>query len=74
VHRWEHNGEVLAEVPFEVGGPRWRVYSSKNLDPLWLGEWGVRVIDGMGSEISLDSFTYSKAEAAPSAPASLEVD
>ena len=74
VHRWEHNGEMLAEVPFEVGGPRWRVYSSKKLDPLWLGEWSVRVVDGAGNELSLDRFTYSKAEAAPSAPASLEVD
>lgn len=74
MHNWEHNGEVLAVVPFAVGGPRWRVYSSKNLDPLWLGEWSVRVIDGAGNELSLDRFTYSKAEAAPSAPASLEVD
>ena len=74
VHRWEHNGEMLAEVPFEVGGPRWRVYSSKKLDPLWLGEWSVRVVDGAGNELSLDRFTYSKAEPAPSAPTSLEVD
>jgi hypothetical protein len=74
VHRWEHNGEMLAEVPFEVGGPRWRVYSSKKLDPLWLGEWSVRVVDGAGNELSLDRFTYSEAEAAPSAPASLAVD
>ena len=29
IHRWEFGGEVLAEVPFEVGGPRWRAYSSK---------------------------------------------
>jgi hypothetical protein len=82
VHRWEHNGEMLAEVPFEVGGPRWRVFSSKNLDPLWLGEWSVRVVDGAGNELSLDSFTYSKAEpgpvtsapAAPSAATGLEVE
>ena len=25
VHRWEYNGRVVAEVPFKVGGPRWRV-------------------------------------------------
>jgi hypothetical protein len=79
MHQWEHNGEVMAVVPFEVGGSRWRVYSSKTLDPQWLGEWSVRVMDGTGNELSLDSFTYSKAEpevvpAAPSAPTGLEVN
>jgi len=74
VHRWEHDGEVLAEVPFEVRGPRWRVYSSKKLDPTWLGEWAVRVVDGAGNELSFDRFTYSKAEPVPAAPASLEMD
>jgi hypothetical protein len=74
VHRWEHNGEVLAEVPFEVRGPRWRVYSRKSLDPTWLGEWAVRVIDGAGNELSFDSFTYSEAESAPAPPSSLEAD
>jgi hypothetical protein len=67
----------MAAVPFEVGGPRWRVYSSKTLDPLWLGKWSVRVLDGMGNELSLDSFTYSEAApapAAPSAPTGLEVN
>ncbi len=74
VHRWEHNGEVLAEVPFHVSGPRWRVYSSKNLDPTWLGEWAVRVVDSSGNELSFDRFTYSKAEPVPSAPTSLQMD
>jgi hypothetical protein len=77
MHHWEHDGEVVAAVPFEVSGPRWRVYSSKTLDPLWLGEWSVRVVDGMGNELSLDSFTYSEAApapAAPSAPTGLEVN
>jgi hypothetical protein len=37
VHRWELDGEVKAEVPFGIDGPRWRVYSSKELDPSWLG-------------------------------------
>ncbi len=25
-HRWEWNGQMMAEVPFEVGGPRWRIF------------------------------------------------
>jgi hypothetical protein len=81
MHQWEHNGEVMAVVPFEVGGSRWRVYSSKSLDPQWLGQWSVRVMDGGGNELSRDSFTYTEAEpeavpaapAAPSAPTGLEV-
>ena len=38
VHRWEYDGKVMAEVPFEVKGPRWRVYSKKSLLPEWKGE------------------------------------
>lgn len=45
-HRWEYNGKVMAEVPFSVGGPRWRVWSSKNLEPFWQGEWTVSVMKG----------------------------
>jgi hypothetical protein len=51
-HRWEYNGEVMAEVAFEVKGPRWRVWSSKNLQPEWLGEWKVSVLNGANEVIS----------------------
>ncbi len=69
-HRREYNGKVMAEVPFEIGGPRWRVYSSKNLDPCWTGEWKVSVIDSNGSTLSVKTFRYTPAEsAAPAAPA-----
>jgi hypothetical protein len=70
VHRWEYDGEVKAEVPFEVGAPRWRASSSKNLDPGWLGEWTVSVVDGKGNTLSVEHFRYTgaTAEAAPTAP------
>lgn len=74
MHQWEYNGEVMAVVPFEVGGPRWRVNSSKELDPGRLGEWTVRVILGEGNELGVDRFTYTKAEPTPAAPSSLQVD
>ena len=67
-HRWEHDGKVMAEVPFQVGGPRWRVYSSKQLENDWTGEWKVSVVDGNGSTLGVNTFTYEKAPAAP-APA-----
>ncbi|MGE0080112.1 MAG: DUF2914 domain-containing protein [Thiohalomonadaceae bacterium] len=49
-HRWERDGQVMAEVPFNVGGARWRVWSSKNLDSGATGEWTVTVVDGAGNE------------------------
>ncbi len=58
VHRWVHEGTVMAEVPFNVGAPRWRVWSSKNLLPAWMGDWQVFVIDADGNEVGGASFTY----------------
>lgn len=48
-HRWLHAGEAQAEVSFRVGGPRWRVWSNKQLLPDWHGDWGVEVVDEDGS-------------------------
>ena len=66
-HRWEYGGEVRAEVPFEVGGPRWRVHSSKRLLPDWLGTWTVTVVDGAGRELARHQLEVLPA--APAAPA-----
>jgi len=63
-HRWEHNGEVKAEIKFNVRGPRWRVWSSKNMVPGWTGDWKVSVINGAGEVISEDVFKYTDAEVA----------
>ena len=60
-HRWEWNGQTMAEVSFNVGGERWRVWSSKNLQKEWLGTWKVSVIDSTGSVISTQEFNYEKA-------------
>jgi len=51
-HRWEHKGEVVAEVEFNVRGPRWRVWSSKQFQPNLAGEWKVSVINGANEVIS----------------------
>lgn len=63
VHRWEYEGQVMAEVPIAVRGPRWRVWSSKRLLQEWLGEWSVTVVDGAGRELARDSFTYTATQA-----------
>ncbi|MEJ2062551.1 MAG: DUF2914 domain-containing protein [Reinekea sp.] len=58
-HRWSYNGNVMAEVNFNVGGPRWRVYSSKKLQPEWDGVWKVEVLDETGSFVSIDTINIS---------------
>lgn len=68
VHRWEWNGTPMAEVVIEVGGPRWRAYSSKNLHESWLGEWRVSVVDESGRVLTDGTFTYVQAEPVPEAP------
>jgi hypothetical protein len=57
-HRWEHNGKVMAEVEFDVGGSPWRVYSSKTMRPDWVGEWTASVVDPQGRVLSSRTFSY----------------
>lgn len=71
IHRWEYAGEVVAEVPFAIGGDRWRVWSTKQLPTGSLGEWSVTVVDGAGSPLATESFLYAEA-AAPDTPISPE--
>jgi len=66
-HRWEHNGKIMAEVPFNVNGDRWRVFSSKNLEESWQGEWKVSVIDQSGGTLAVNTFRYEKEAANNSA-------
>lgn len=61
-HRWEYQGKTIAEVKFNVGGPRWRVWSSKTLLPQWTGEWRVSVIDGNGNKVGEATFNYTEAD------------
>ncbi len=72
-HHWEFNGESMADVGFEVRGDRWRVYSSKKLDPSWLGTWTVVVLDSSGNELSRETFDYVEVGEAPgdAAPAAM---
>lgn len=58
-HRWEYNGNVEAEVEFQVEGDRWRTYSSKTMDPNKLGEWTVLVIDQEGWPLKAVVFEYA---------------
>ena len=80
-HRWEKDGEVAAEVKFDVRGPRWRVWSSKSFIPDAAGEWKVSVLNGAGEIIAEETLnlkavptdaaesTAAPAENAPAEPA-----
>ena len=68
VHRWEHDGKVVAEVKFNVKGPRWRVWSSKTLMPQWTGDWKVSVINGAGEVIAEKDFNYVAASNSENQP------
>jgi hypothetical protein len=57
-HRWEYQGKVVSQTPFEVGGPRWRVYSKKEIEPDQVGRWSVTVIDESGWPLYTELFRY----------------
>ena len=61
-HRWEYNGELMSEVPLAVAGPRWRTYSSKNLEPMWIGQWTVSVVDEAGNVLAKRNLAYTELE------------
>ena len=60
IHRWMHDGNVEATVDFGVGGPRWRVWSSKDLLPDWTGAWTVEVVDETGTAHGRWTFVYTE--------------
>ncbi len=58
-HHWKYAGKVYAIVPFEINGNRWRVYSSKRLNPTMLGHWQVAVVDELGNTLHQEHFNYT---------------
>ncbi|MDF1536199.1 MAG: DUF2914 domain-containing protein [bacterium] len=44
-HRWIYKGKVMAETSLKIGGPDWRTWSSKAIDPFWSGDWKVEIVD-----------------------------
>ena len=63
IHRWQYDGKVVAEIEFNVKGPRWRVWSSKSFVPQWTGDWKVSVVNGAGEVISEKNLNYDMASA-----------
>jgi hypothetical protein len=67
-HRWELDGQVMAEVSFQVGAPRWRVHSSKRLLPGQPGSWTVSVVDESGNILRSETLARALASPEPSSP------
>jgi hypothetical protein len=59
-HQWIYDDQVLFEKSFEVGGPRWRVWSSKTLLPGQTGTWVVNTLDDDRTQLSSQSFLYQQ--------------
>ena len=66
-HRWIHGGETVAEVTFNIGGPRWRVYSSKTLPPDLTGPWTVEIVDGDGHTLQRATLAHDDRPQEPAA-------
>lgn len=60
VHRWMHEGKVVAIVPFAIAGERWRVYSRKPVVPDQSGAWRVVITDATGAELASKSFVVEE--------------
>jgi hypothetical protein len=57
-HQWMFDDKVMFEKSFEVGGDRWRVWTSKTLLPDWTGTWTVKVLNEDGSVLERKTFEY----------------
>ena len=58
-HRWKYKNETKFELSFNVRGPRWRVWSSKNMYIKWVGPWVIEVVDEEGNILTQKLFYYS---------------
>lgn len=57
-HQWVYNDELMFEKSFNVGGDRWRVWSSKMLQPGWTGQWIVNTLDEDRTILKTQGFEY----------------
>lgn len=57
-HQWIYNGNIMFQKSFQVGGNRWRVWSTKTLQPGWTGRWTVNTVDEDGTQLQNQVFEY----------------
>lgn len=51
-HRWERQGETMADVSFVIGSGAWRMHSAKRVTAAMTGQWRVVVVDEVGAELA----------------------
>ena len=57
---WMHGGQEF-QVPMQIGGSPWRVWSTKEMQPDWTGEWRVEARSETGTVLATRSFTIAPA-------------
>ena len=57
-HQWLHEGKLQSEIKFDVRGNRWRVNSSKRLNPAAMGNWQVKVVNEADDVLVSKDFEY----------------
>lgn len=57
-HQWFHEGKLQSEIKFNVRGNRWRVNSSKRLNPAAMGDWEVKVVNEENETLLSKNFQY----------------
>ncbi len=63
IHRWLYNRKKQAEIPFNINGNRWRVFSSKRIVSTKTGEWQVDIVNSKtNTVIASRTFTYSSSQ------------
>ena len=50
-------GQEMARVPLQIGGPDWRTWSTKRIVSEWTGSWRVDIQRSDGSVLQSVSFT-----------------
>jgi len=61
IHRWIFKSKVMVETKLNIGGPDWRTWSSKSIDPFWSGDWKVEVVnDSDGAVMDILEFVITE--------------
>jgi hypothetical protein len=58
-HVWYLGDEEKAKIELSVKGKTWRTWSSKNIDPSWIGNWKVEVVSANGDVLATKSFVIT---------------
>jgi hypothetical protein len=56
-HVWYKDDTEVARVSLRIAGSNWRSWSSKNIDPMWTGNWRVDVVGPDGTVLESVAFT-----------------